>query len=181
MKSRSTQLKTFRTIHALLTAAGVALLAGCATVYEDQFPFSEGWRVAEVVRVAPASLVENPAYWNCLREAPEAARQDRAYVLLSYRGFARKRQTLHPLPHNMSLQPGDHVYVRPGSCGDAFIVQRGRASHRPTSRGTVEQSHPFDARDLRLPAAAQASTPSAVHRSGGQDGGAVAELVRWIS
>lgn len=183
MKFRSTQLRTFRTIHALWTAAGVALLAGCATIYEDQFHFSEGWRVAEVVRVAPASLVDNPAYWNRMREPPEVVRQDRAYVLLSYRAFARKRHTLHPLPPNMGLRPGDPVYVRPGSCDDASIVKRGRASHRPTSRSAVEQSHPFEARDLRLPAqlAAQASTPAAAHRSGGPDSGAVAELIRWIS
>lgn len=183
MKFRGTQLKRFRTIHALLTAAGVALLAGCATIYEDQFPFSKGWRVAEVVRVAPASLVDNPAYWNCLRKAPEAVRRDRTYVLLSYRAFARKRHTVHPLPPNMNLQPGDRVYVRPGSCDDAFIVKRGRASHWPISRSAVEQSHSFEARDLPLPArsAAQASTPSAVRRSGGQNSGAVAELVRWIS
>jgi hypothetical protein len=157
------------------------LLAGCA-IYEGQFHFFEARRVAEVARVAPASLVDNPAYWNCLREPPEVVRQDRAYVWLSCRAFARERHTLHPLSPNRGLQPGDPVYVRLG-CDDASIVKTGRASHKPTSRSAVERSHPLKAGDLRLPAqpAAQVSKPAAAPRSGGADSGAVADLIRWIS
>lgn len=176
-------MPTFRSTRALRTAACVALLTGCATIYGDQSHFSEGWRVAEVVRAAPASLVQNPACRNCLREASAVVRQDPTYVLLSYSAFARMRHTLYPLPLNMGLEPGDSDYVRLGSCDDASIVKRGRASQRPIARSVVEQSHTFEARDSRLPAqpAAQASPAAAVRRSGGPEGGAVAELIRWIS
>lgn len=198
-------MKTIPTIHALLAAGGAALLAGCATVYEDQFQISQGWRVAEVVRVARASAVDNPANWECLRKAPEAVRQDSSYVLMSYRAFARKRQTLHPLPPNMNLQPGDRVYVKLGSCDNASIVKRAGASQILAPRSTLERSHSLEPHSLAgeheagvqrtrrserhiqsaiaAPSTAESSLPSAARRGrrGAQDTGAIEELVRWIS
>ena len=42
---------------AIKTACVVALLAatGCTTLYEGKYDFSEGWREAQVIRIAKAS------------------------------------------------------------------------------------------------------------------------------
>lgn len=144
-------MKTVRIGATVLTLTALVLLLGCATVYEEKFPFSAGWRRAEVVSITPGSVIERPEFWSCVRNMPTAQRQDRSFALLSYQGFSRKRHSVVPLPPNMSLQAGDSVYLNLGTCEAAIATRAtGNASRHEAAPYTatkhIRQSEAYDSR-----------------------------------
>jgi hypothetical protein len=105
--------------------AGFALVAGCATPggAPDPYPFSEGWRKAEVVQVLAGTDVPDPGFWECLRGATPQAIQSGEYVILSYRAFNRQRKRLVALPKTMSLQPRQQVWLDVDACEGAVALR----------------------------------------------------------
>lgn len=105
--------------------AGFALVAGCATRSgaPDAYPFSEGWRKAEVVQILAGSEVRSPGFWECLRGATPQAIQSGEYVILSYRAFNRQRKRLVPLPGSMSLRAHQQVWLDVDACEGAIAVR----------------------------------------------------------
>lgn len=95
---------------------GAFSLAGCATVYEGKYEFSEGWRAATVVSVVPGAEIKDPGFWSCLRNVPEAERLSRTYVLLDYRSVNRHRKHMVPAPSGMQVVPGEKLYLNLSAC-----------------------------------------------------------------
>lgn len=95
---------------------GAFSLAGCATVYEGKYEFSEGWRAATVVSVVTGAEIKDPGFWTCLRHVPEAERLSRTYVLLDYRNGSRHRKHMVPAPAGIQVVPGEKLYLNLSTC-----------------------------------------------------------------
>jgi hypothetical protein len=107
----------------MASAAALLAASGCATVGENIGEFSQGWRVAEVLQVAPATRISSPEFFGCIRNATPSERADREFVVLSYRRFGRSATVALPVPRGQQLAPGDTVYANVSSC-EGLIVKR---------------------------------------------------------
>ncbi len=108
-----------KTIAALLLAS----TGGCATVYEGKYEFSQGWREAQVVEIAPASQIEWPEFFECIREGSPQERATESFIVLSYRRMGKTAKRAAPLSANPQLRVGDMVYVNASRC-DSPVVKR---------------------------------------------------------
>ncbi len=108
-----------KTIAALLLAS----TAGCSTVYEGKYEFSEGWREARVIQIAPASQIERPEFFDCIRRASPQERATESFIVLSYRRMGKTAKRAAPLSANSQLRVGDAVYVNASGC-DGPVVKR---------------------------------------------------------
>jgi len=110
-------------INAGLAAAVLLLaaLAGCASIDEAPYMFSEGWRDAKVVEVVSGADVNRPRFWKCLRDVPEQERLKRTYVIASYRGPHHRQQHLVSAPAGEALRPGDKVHLHASACENAIV------------------------------------------------------------
>jgi hypothetical protein len=108
----------------VVMVSALAAIAGCSTTPEDRrYPFSEGWRRGEVVKVLSGADVSNHKFWKCLRHTTAADRQPRTYAVLSYKAFNRKQQHLVGLSEGMSLRPGEAVWVDVDACEKAVAMR----------------------------------------------------------
>lgn len=95
-------------------------LAACATVYDGKYQYAQGWREATVVSMLQGAAIENPRFWECTREVPEAQRAATNYVLLSFRGVYRPQRRVVPVPADLSLTVGERVYLNLAVCEQAI-------------------------------------------------------------
>ena len=109
------------------TACVVMLLAatGCTTLYEGKYDFSEGWREAQVILIAPAAEIDFPQFSDCRQKPLTQLDASLPFVLLSYEHLGRTRKRVVPLPKNLDLRAGDPVYMNVTTC-DGGIVTRKR-------------------------------------------------------
>lgn len=110
-----------------VSAAGFAafILAGCTTVYEGKYDFSDGWREAEVMEIAGASEIRKPQFSDCRESATPQQLSTGQFAVLSYKRMGRKRAHVALLKPSEAFHPGDLVYVNVSSC-DTPLVSRGR-------------------------------------------------------
>lgn len=99
----------------------VAALAGCASMEDGPYKFSEGWRKARVVEVVSGADVKRPRFWTCLRGVPEQERLTRTYVIASYRGPHHRQQHLVSAPVEETVRPGDKVFLHASACENAIV------------------------------------------------------------
>lgn len=117
--NHSTTLKAPRLALAALVASA---LAGCATLYEGKYDFSEGWREAEVLEVVPLSGISRPNFYTCSREASATQKQaDTQYVILKYRRMSRSARHAQPLQTGQQWTPGEKVYVKVSDCTGQIV------------------------------------------------------------
>lgn len=97
-------------------------IAGCATTYEGKYKFSDGWRMATVLRTATGASIENPRFWECTRQFSEAELISRDFVLLRYRRDVNRNQNrMVPIVPGMDLQSGEKVYLNVSTCEQAIV------------------------------------------------------------
>lgn len=110
-------------ITAIKTACVVVLLAatGCTTLYEGKYDFSEGWREAQVILIAPASQIASPQFSDCRQKFPTQQDANTSFVLLSYKHLGRARKRAVQLPQGLDLQAGELVYMDVTSCGGRIV------------------------------------------------------------
>jgi len=100
-----------------------AMLAGCATVYEGKYPFSEGWRKARVEEIGAASALTQSSLNDCRSSATAEQLATRTYALLSYVDFNHRRTRVVALPPGASFKTGALVYVKLRSCAGDVAPQ----------------------------------------------------------
>lgn len=98
-------------------------LAGCATVYEGRYPWSDGWRSAEIVEVVKATEMARPQFFECVRKATPEQLANARYAVVRYRLVSRTQNSAVPLREGETYAPGDRVYFQAGRC-DASLVRR---------------------------------------------------------
>lgn len=101
-------------------------LAGCASMDEGSYKFSDGWRHATVAEILRGADVTRPRFWTCLRDVPELERSGRTYVVATYRGPHHRQSHLVSAPIGEVLRPGDKVHLNVSACENA-IVKRDEA------------------------------------------------------
>lgn len=99
----------------------VGSVSGCASMDEEPYRFSDGWRHAKVVKVLQGIDVKRPGFWDCLKGVPEQERLQRTYVVANYRGVNRHQDRLVPAPSGETLRPGDRVHLNVGTCEGAIV------------------------------------------------------------
>ena len=98
------------------------LLAGCATVYEGKYDFNDGWREAEVMKIAGASEIKKPQFSDCRESAMPQQLSTGQFAVLSYKRMGRKRVHVAPLMPSEALRPGDLVYVNVSRCDTPLVA-----------------------------------------------------------
>lgn len=107
------------------TALGLTLvLPGCTTLYEGKYDFRDGWRQAKVTQVLPASQLERPEFFACVRRASANQRANEPFLILTYKKFLRTAERAIVLPQTPQLTLGETVYVNISSC-DGPVAKRG--------------------------------------------------------
>jgi hypothetical protein len=101
---------------------GVAL-AGCATVYEGKYPFSDGWRKARVEEIGAASALTQSSLNDCRSSATAEQKAAGIYALLSYADFGHRRTRIVALPPGVNFKAGAPVYVKLRSCAGDVAPQ----------------------------------------------------------
>lgn len=100
-----------------------AALAGCATVYEGKYPFSDGWRKARVEEVGAASALTQSSLNDCRSSATPEQKAEGVYALLSYADFGHRRTRIVALPPEARFEKGAPVYVKLRSCAGDVAPQ----------------------------------------------------------
>ena len=99
------------------------VLAGCLTVYEGKYDFNDGWREAEVMKIAGASEIKKPQFSDCRESAMPQQLSTDQFAVLSYKRMGRKRAHVAPLMPSEAVRPGDLVYVNVTRCDTALVAR----------------------------------------------------------
>lgn len=100
-----------------------AALAGCATVYEGKYSFSDGWRKAKVEDIGAASALTRSSLSDCRSSASAEQKAIGVYALLSYADFGHRRTRIVALPPDARFEKGGAVYVKLRSCAGDVAPQ----------------------------------------------------------
>ena len=111
-----------RSLRGVLYGAGiVVLLQGCTTLYEGKYDYRDGWRKARVVQVAPASQIQRPDFFRCIRNAAPEQRERQLFAIVSFRGYEKSVKRAVQVAPSVHLEMGETVYVNPSSCDGPVI------------------------------------------------------------
>jgi hypothetical protein len=113
---------SIRGLRGVLYGAGVVvLLQGCTTLYEGKYDYRDGWRKARVVQVAPASQIERPDFFRCIRNATPEQRERQLFAVVTFRGYEKSVKRAVQVAPSVHLEVGETVYVNPSSCDGPVI------------------------------------------------------------
>lgn len=109
------------TLH-LIGALALFALGGCASaVYEGKYPWSDGWRSAQVVAVQTAAEMERPRFHKCVRNATPEQLATTRFAVVKYRHMSRTQRRAVPLGAADKVAPGDPVYLKEGDCSTPLV------------------------------------------------------------
>ncbi len=113
---------SIRGLRGVLYGAGVVvLLQGCTTLYEGKYDYRDGWRKARVVQVAPASQIQRPDFFRCIRNATPEQRERQLFAVVTFRGYEKSVKRAVQVAPSVHLEVGETVYVNPSSCDGPVI------------------------------------------------------------
>lgn len=113
---------SIRSLRGVFYGAGVVvLLQGCTTLYEGKYDYRDGWRKARVVQVAPASQIQRPDFFRCIRNATPEQRERQLFAVVTFRGYEKSVKRAVQVAPSVHLEVGDTVYVNPSSCDRPVI------------------------------------------------------------
>ncbi len=113
---------SIRGLRGVLYGAGVVvLLQGCTTLYEGKYDYRDGWRKARVVQVAPASQIQRPDFFRCIRNATPEQRERQLFAVVTFRGYEKSVKRAVQVAPSVHLEVGETVYVNPSSC-DGLVI-----------------------------------------------------------
>lgn len=105
------------TIRNALVITATALLAACATVDEENFTFTEGWRHGTIEQIGQPPNIARPVYGlDCRPDAPE-----QTFVAVHFRHGRSTHVRWVPLPSDSALKKGDRVWVRVNRCDPPLL------------------------------------------------------------
>jgi hypothetical protein len=104
---------------AVLLGGGTLALAGCATGYDNQPNWAEGWRDGQVLRIAGTAEIPTSQFSDCRGKVEPTA----TWAVVSYRYMTRPRHRVVPLREQGALTAGDQVHVNVKSC-DLPVIKR---------------------------------------------------------
>ncbi|MDP3857663.1 MAG: hypothetical protein Q8Q73_07885 [Stagnimonas sp.] len=113
---------SIRGLRGVLYGAGVVvLLQGCTTLYEGKYDYRDGWRKARVVQVAPASQIQRPDFFRCIRNATPEQRERQLFAVVTFRGYEKSVKRAVQVAPSVHIEVGETVYVNPSSCDGPVI------------------------------------------------------------
>lgn len=106
------------------------VLSGCASVASDSgnYPWSEGWREAQVFAVQTAAEMDRPRFYTCVREASPEQLATTRFAVVKYRQMSRSQRRAVPLRADERVAVGDAVYVKLGDCNTPLASAPRKAS-----------------------------------------------------
>jgi hypothetical protein len=101
-----------------VAAIATLLLCSCATDPAWEERYAEGWRRANVYRIAEANELSIPARYDCRKSLSADALSGRSFVVYRYRGSGAFPwvYAVHPLPAAIDLKEGRWVLVNVKNC-----------------------------------------------------------------
>jgi hypothetical protein len=107
-----------RRVSGVISMAALALLTGCASVYEGKYDWSKGWRIGVVTRVVPIDQLKPNEVPEC-QASPmtvEKMKQNPTWVKVGYRMGRMRFAVFAPVTTENQFKVGDSVYVNSQSC-----------------------------------------------------------------
>ena len=99
----------------------VFALAGCATVYEGKYDFSDGWREAKAIRIERDTEIAKLQFSDCRDTASLQQLASDKFIVLSYKHLNRPRIRVVPLGPSSGVRVEDLVYVNVTDCERPLI------------------------------------------------------------
>lgn len=113
--------------------AVAASLLGCAAVNEPQYALKDGWRVARIDEIGPASTLRQVTNEDCRAAATPVQREAGRFAIVSYWSTVPSRKypsgwfpRVVPLDATSPLNVGDAVYVNTLDCGAPVVARNDR-------------------------------------------------------
>lgn len=93
-----------------------AMLAGCATIYEGEYDYDEGWRLATVIELGSNITRFKDTSLDCrtLKFGPHSRAMRYAYVRY-LRSFA-PRMAVVPIPDHAEVEVKQRIYINLNDC-----------------------------------------------------------------
>lgn len=107
--------------HFALMALAAATLAGCSTVYDGGYAFDDGWRKAEVLRIAKAADIERPQFSDCRDGVSAEMLASGQFAVLTFNRMGRSRVHVAPVQVGTQWRKGDLVFANVTNCATAFV------------------------------------------------------------
>lgn len=113
----------------------LAVLGGCATVYDGKYNYEQGWRIGEVWKIGTGTARFPIAGVDCRATASQADLAGSRYAYIQfvfdpmggkyfYHG-PKQRHAIVAIPEGINLQESERVYVNVRDCDQAIV----RLSH----------------------------------------------------
>ena len=100
-----------------LSMAGVAIASGCAAKVEHQYPFSEGWRASEVVRLGHEIVPPEREADDCRLDMTWVSKPNVQFAEVMFRSHRYLKNRIVPLPEGSVVRVGGRLYVNVLDCG----------------------------------------------------------------
>jgi hypothetical protein len=104
-----------------LPLVGVLLIAACAgegPVYEDKYPYDDGWRVGKITHVVNSTQgVDERSSKDCRLGARAEGHGARTFARVSLQWGRYYRSIIAMVPQNEPVSVGEDVYVDYQDCG----------------------------------------------------------------
>ena len=111
-------MTVLRRFGASAACAALALLSGCATVYEGRYAFRDGWRDGTVAAALSPEQLDAQRVTRCKGPVSQA---DDAWVVVRYVRTGHSTTCAVPAPRGR-FGVGQNVYVNPGrGCAEAIV------------------------------------------------------------
>ncbi len=114
-----------RFLRACVLTAFAGGLAACSTIDEGKYDFSEGWRIAKVVDIGPASMFSTPVYSDCRPSASREQLVSGTFARLSYQWMGRTRYRVTALGSDEKLITGGRVRINALNCNEPLPIKIG--------------------------------------------------------
>ncbi len=114
--------------HFALMALAATTLAGCSTVYDGGHAFEEGWRKAEVLRIAKAADIARPQFSDCRDGVSAEMLASGQFAVLTFSRMGRSRVHVAPVPAGSQWHAGDLVYANVLNCTSALVSRNTSAA-----------------------------------------------------
>jgi len=96
--------------------AGVSIMVGCATEFDHQYPLSQGWQAARVMRLGNEVTPPERVGDDCRSDVTWVGNPDVRFAEVLFRSHRHLRDRIVPLPKDGAIQVGDTLYVNVLDC-----------------------------------------------------------------
>ena len=128
LPSPSTDANALRGVLLEHLTAGLicCVIAGCGSLYPENRPWSEGWRLARIIEIDRKPDFSQQPSRDCRSHFADPDKTELHFALVEHRIARNRGQWIVLLDPNDSFREGDYVYVNLNDCSKPAERERPR-------------------------------------------------------